>query len=46
MTDEIAPFRIEVSDADIVDLDTRLALTRGPSARRSPIGPKEFRSTI
>jgi len=30
VTDEIAPFRIEVSDADIVDLNTRLARTRWP----------------
>ncbi len=30
MTDEIAPFRIEVSEADIVDLNTRLARTRWP----------------
>ena len=30
MTDEIAPFRVEVSEADIIDLDTRLARTRWP----------------
>ena len=30
MTDEIRPFRIEVSEADIIDLNTRLARTRWP----------------
>ena len=32
MTGEITPFRIEVSEADIIDLDTRLARTRWPES--------------
>ncbi len=32
MSDEILPFRIDVTDADLADLQTRLTRTRWPDA--------------